>query len=216
MILPNDSLQMIVVTTPDWDSSSGTLQFFERNNTSAEWQAVDGTYPVVVGRNGLGWGDYSSGNPIKQEGDGKTPAGLFYLNLVFGYSPLPPFLKMPYVQAKESLICVDDTNSMYYNQLIDTSKLSQSEQGWQSYETMKRVDTLYQWGIVVNYNTSPVIPHRGSCIFLHLWHDSSTPTAGCTAMSLPVMEKLLMWLDFDKRPFLVQLPYSEFMKSRIF
>ncbi|OQW95545.1 MAG: hypothetical protein BWK79_02105 [Beggiatoa sp. IS2] len=212
-MLPHDSLQMMVVTTQNWDRFEGEMQLFARETLSASWQTVSSPEKVVTGKNGLGW-DYDgllSGmtGPVKQEGDGKAPAGIFYLGTVFGDAPALPFLKMPYLQISDSLVCVDDTHSKYYNCLVNLSQWTESEHDWNSDEKMKRTDALYQWGVVVNHNISPTVPGRGSCIFLHLWRDSSTPTAGCTAMSLPVMERLLAWLDINKKPILVQLPRTE-------
>jgi len=215
IILPNDSLQQIVVTTANWESVTGTLQLFARETSADSWHVIGESENVMIGRNGLGWSpDFALlglTGPFKQEGDGKAPAGVFYLNSVFGEIPAPQFLKMPYLQVEEPWICVDDIRSTYYNHLINSSLLTKSEQDWESYEQMRRIDNLYQWGIIIDYNRMPIIPGRGSCIFLHLWRDPTTPTAGCTAMSLPTMEKLLTWLDIDKKPVLVQLPQHEFI-----
>jgi D-alanyl-D-alanine dipeptidase len=201
---------MIVVTTENWESVTGTLQLFARETIADSWHIVGESENVMMGKNGLGWSPNFAllgvEGPFKQEGDGKAPAGVFYLSSVFGEVPTPPFLKMPYLQVEEPWICVDDIRSTYYNRLINSSLVAKSAQDWGSYEQMKRTDHLYQWGIVIDYNKMPIVPSRGSCIFLHLWRDSATPTAGCTAMSLPTMEKLLTWLDIDKKPVLVQLP----------
>src|SRR3954471_22791991 len=70
--------QMVVVTTPHWDSTAGTLQRFERANTRSKWRAVGVAYPIVVGRTGLAWGVGLEGDgPHKYEGDGRSPAGYF-------------------------------------------------------------------------------------------------------------------------------------------
>jgi D-alanyl-D-alanine dipeptidase len=45
---------------------------------------------------------------------------------------------------------------------------------------------------------------------LHIWKDSSTATAGCTAMPEQNLVDLLRWLDPAKRPVLIQMPRSEF------
>ena len=37
-----------------------------------------------------------------------------------------------------------------------------------------------------------------------------TPTAGCTAMERPSLERVVAWLDAKKNPYLVQLPEGEY------
>ena len=50
-------------------------------------------------------------------------------------------------------------------------------------EKLFRKDHKYDAFIPINYNTNPVIPHRGSVIFLHLTQNYE-PTAGCIAVSI--------------------------------
>ena len=67
------SLQLVVVTTKDWNTVAGKAQKFERKNETAEWKPIDESFSVVVGRNGLAWGgDVVNGmvTKITQEGDG--------------------------------------------------------------------------------------------------------------------------------------------------
>ena len=61
-------------------------------------------------------------------------------------------------------------------------------------EKMLRDDGLYKWGVFVEHNPAAA-PGAGSCIFLHIWKDSTTPTTGCTAMAEKDLVKLLRWLD---------------------
>src|ERR1043166_4651587 len=79
------SLQAVVVTTDDWNSIHGTARLIERKNTSAAWKMVGESFPIVVGRSGIGLEntcpyctdqDYP---PHKHEGDGRAPAGFFPL-----------------------------------------------------------------------------------------------------------------------------------------
>jgi len=50
------SMQVLVVTTQDWNAVDGILQAYERPQARKRWKAVGGPIPVVVGKNGLGWG----------------------------------------------------------------------------------------------------------------------------------------------------------------
>jgi len=70
----------------------------------------------------------------------------------------------------------------------------------------------YELGVYIAYNRSPTEKDRGSCIFLHIWKDPKTPTAGCTAMSQADLIKILAVLDPAKNPYLVQIPEPEIRK----
>src|SRR5436305_10846140 len=84
----NKSLQAVVVTTKDWNTVTGTARLFERKDVNADWKPIGASFPVVVGRNGLGWGDIDvkrgDNANVKREGDGKAPAGFFPLTSSFG------------------------------------------------------------------------------------------------------------------------------------
>ena len=137
----------------------------------------------------------------KHEGDGKSPAGIFKLGKVFSYHNVQ-HLKMPFVQVDTNFYCVDDVASSYYNTLI---KQDTSNHNFNSFEYMRRKDSLYEYGVWVLYNSEPVINGNGSCIFLHIWNDENSPTSGCTAMAKENMLKLINWLDEEKKPVLLQV-----------
>src|ERR1044072_6174090 len=71
--------QVVLVTTPDWDSVRGTLRRFERRGERAGWTQVGEAFEIVVGRSGLGWGagliETEGEGPSKREGDGRGAAG---------------------------------------------------------------------------------------------------------------------------------------------
>jgi D-alanyl-D-alanine dipeptidase len=215
--------QMIAVTTSSWNAVEGRLQRYERDTTHEKWRPVGEPISIVVGKNGLGWGigviatdDSNDSNvrvasdPIKREGDGKSPAGVFALGTGFGYASEPlRGLKMPYLNLTPSIECVDDTGSQYYNRIVDRSVVAPD---WKSSEHMRNVGESYRWGIVVDHNgivtegnANAPEPGGGSCVFLHIWHSHDQGTAGCTAMSQIDLEILLTWLDPTRKPLLVQL-----------
>lgn len=205
-----DSTQLIVVTTPDWDATNGVLTVHGRNNGA--WMAIGDAIPVVVGRTGLAWGDghplpLRREGPVKKEGDGKAPAGLFALSSLFGYAAPPPNAHMPYITATPTVECVDDVASPHYNTIVDTQTVPKS---WTSSENMLRGDDLYREGVIVAHNSNPPVSGRGSCIFLHLWSGPDSTTAGCTAMSADNLARLTQWLDADRHPLLLQLTQAEF------
>lgn len=209
MNVPDDVEQVLLVTTPAWDVSVGTMKLFERKGES--WKRHRVSFPVVVGRNGLGWGlglaGYKSAGPEKGEGDGRAPAGAFTLGTAFGSAPKPPpETKFHYIHAGSNDFFVDDPRSADYNTWVRVEDGSDPKTRWRSFERMARTDSLYEYGIVVNHNTDPIVKGRGSAIFLHVWRSPSSPTAGCTAMQRENMIFLLQWLDPDRKPLLIQIP----------
>ena len=198
-----DTKQLLVVTTNNWSTSSGSLQRYERDNKS--WVQVGKAIDIKLGRNGLGWGIGLHEVPkdakiMKKEGDGKAPAGIFSLKQAFGYAPFK--IDYPYEVYKETDHCVDDINSKFYNKIVDSTKI---ERDYKSHERMKFPKDYYKYGIVVDHNgiTEGAKSKRGagSCIFIHI---KNVPTAGCTVMNESEIQEVLRWLDPTAEPLLIQ------------
>lgn len=198
-----DAEQAIVVTTPGWNAVDGSLQRFEKRDGA--WHPVGDKWAIVVGKSGLGWDALTeaapSGAPVKKEGDGRSPAGVFTIGEAFGYADSSD-VKLPYRPLTESIECVDDASSQSYNQVVDRKDYANPD--WNSSEKMRSVD-VYKEGLVVNYNADHV-PDAGSCIFMHIWKGAGHGTAGCTAMDEDKLTEMMHWLDEKKKPVLVQLP----------
>lgn len=209
--------QLLIVISKDWDVAQGNLNYYENKNDRL--LKMSENIPVNLGSSGLGWGnglidfDKSIG-PIKREGDGKSPAGIFSLSYSFGYLPLDSlnWLKYPYKQVTSKIECVDDTSSKYYNTLVNTETTVKT---WISSEIMRSRGIHYKFGIFVDHNFDPPIPGCGSCIFIHIWDGLGIPTAGCTSLSEEQILKLLHWIDVKKKPLLIQLPEMEFNKLKL-
>jgi L,D-peptidoglycan transpeptidase YkuD (ErfK/YbiS/YcfS/YnhG family) len=215
--LPANFLQAVVVTTKDWSAVQGEAQLFERKDTKSEWKVVGKSFPIVVGANGLAWGDGLNEKPAnvdkslrKMEGDGKSPAGIFSLTSAFGTAEKNAKIKLPFTKLIESTECVDDVKSTHYNRIVDKFQVGNFD--WKSSEKMLEVGAQYDLGVYVAHNSNPVEKGNGSCIFLHIWKNDSTGTAGCTAMERANIENILYWLDAAKNPVLIQLPVSEYLK----
>jgi D-alanyl-D-alanine dipeptidase len=220
--VPNpDSRQLVVVTTEGWTGTTGWLRRYERVPDHPDWRQVGDSVPVVVGRAGLAWGrgiriDPRPGDPVKREGDEKSPAGEFQLSHAFGYAPADSarWLRLPYVNATPSLQCVDDPGSPRYNELV--YRPTEGEPPWRSAEDMRRPDDAYQWGVVIEHNSGWARePGAGSCIFMHVWQGPSTPTVGCTALAIHPLVALMSWLAPLRTPVLVQLPRSVYERVRV-
>ena len=214
--IPASARQLVVVITPAWDATTGSLVRYVRPSARAAWRQVGEAVPIVVGRSGLGWGrglhgdsaPRGAGGPGKAEGDGRSPAGVFRLTEAFGYAPEDSVRTgLPYRHATADLECVDDPASALYNQVIQRP----AAPDYTSHEEMRRSDALYRVGVVVAHN-DPAVPRGGSCIFLHQWSGPRSTTSGCTAMAAAPLDALVAWL----RPgaVLVQLPETPYRRLR--
>ena len=120
------------------------------------------------------------------EGDGITPIGAFPVREIFYRADriARPDSKLPLrVLEKDDGWCdaPDDPN---YNRLVKLPYPASAEQMW-------REDHLYDLVVVLGYNDDPVVPGRGSAIFLHLARPDYAPTEGCVALARPHLEALL-------------------------
>ena len=112
------------------------------------------------------------------EGDGITPVGAFPVREIFYRADrIPrPDTRLPLrTIEKDDGWCdaPDDTN---YNKLVKLPYSASAEQLW-------REDHLYDLIVVLGYNDDPVVPGRGSAIFLHLARPDYSHTQGCVALA---------------------------------
>ena len=135
-----------------------------------------------VGRNGI--------TSNKREGDGKTPSGIYSFGQAFGTAGNPGNSRS-WLQVNNNHYWVDDSNSPYYNKLVDAS---QTGIQWNSAEHLASYPTAYKYAIAVNYNTA-CTPNAGSAIFLHCSTGGST--AGCISVSQTNMIRILQSLQSD-------------------
>lgn len=205
-------LQLLVVISPDWNASNGVLCRYQRNPGSLQWKIAGEPIRVSLGKNGMAWGrgleDFTDQKGlVKREGDNRSPAGIFYVGPAYGDRQHQSHAqKMPFLFLDDDLECVDDPNSLYYNQFVDSRYVSD----WKSSEKMKKVGPMYAMGLVVQHNLHPIQPGMGSAIFMHIWSSKGAGTAGCTAMEETDLNEIVSWLDEKQNPCLVQLPSQEY------
>ena len=211
--------QLLVVVSSDWEKVEATLYRYERREETLPWERQGSPIPVVLGKNGMGWGrgviDFTSfDGPSKKEGDGKSPAGFFYLGPAFGDLNYQNdhVSTIPFMLVTEDLEWVDDPNSAYYNRVVNTDSIESPD--WVSSEKMKEVGPLYRLGLVVQHNLNPVEGGKGSAIFIHIWESENKGTHGCTAMSEGNLGEVVSWLRAEKSPCLVQMPIEEYRKRQ--
>ncbi|MGB3873535.1 MAG: L,D-transpeptidase family protein [Stenotrophomonas sp.] len=213
-----DAMQLVVVTAPTWDAPSGRLQAYDR--TDHGWQAHGAAFAVALGRSGSAWGiglhPAQTDGPQKQEGDGRSPAGVFTIGEAFGYAPRIDS-GMPYRPMLASNYCMDVPDSPLYNRIVDAEVVgADAVEG--SSEPMRLDlhndgDRRYREGFVIEHNPRAE-PGQGSCIFAHLWRTPGEATAGCTAMEPEYMAALLGWLAPAAHPLFVLLPEAEYRRLR--
>ncbi len=215
-----EAKQMIIVTAKDWNTSTGTLQRFERMSIDAPWQKVGKETAVQLGKNGMAWGTGLHEAPLTKEGlvitaEGmkRSPVGVFSIPVAFGRDEASNWsVKMPYVKITKTIFCSGDPESKNYNHLVDASK--EPKEDWSKGEDMQDYvnQGVYTYGAMISHNYSPTKPGHGSCFFIHVWRGPDKPTAGCTGMAETDTKEIVSWLDPEKNPVLVQLPetiYSE-------
>ncbi len=116
----------------------------------------------------------------KQEGDGATPIGLLRLMRVFYRAGRvkPPKCAVPVEPIAPDDGWCDDPEDPRYNCHVKIPYYGRHEALW-------RQDSVYDIIGVLDWNLRPVVPHRGSAIFLHVATPDYAPTSGCIALSLP-------------------------------
>jgi len=183
---PGDSSQRLLVVNDDASSPFAMVHALEKRE--GEWRSVFSPMEAMIGKNGFA----QPGE--KREGDGRTPSGVFPLGTAFGYEPSVE-TRMPYRQATAEDLWVDDPGADDYNKWVKKGQTKAA-----SFESMRREDLLYRYGIVIEYNTNPVVKGHGSAIFFHVWMDRGESTHGCVALSEKDMLKILRWLDPAAKP----------------
>jgi L,D-peptidoglycan transpeptidase YkuD (ErfK/YbiS/YcfS/YnhG family) len=175
--LMQSARRLVIVTVPTLASSAGSLRLFERARPDAGWKLVGAAAPVVVGARGVAWGRAfhdlaANAEPVKIEGDNRTPAGFYPIGRPFGIaaSPLAGYLRL-----QPDTVCVEDPSSPAYN-TITLKKIA----GRSPKENMWSIP-LYRRGLIVDYPTDSA--HKaGSCIFIHIWRSPLLSTHGCIVL----------------------------------
>ncbi len=181
--------QVVIVTSSSWSSTAATVQTFEKD--AGGWHAVFAPMASLIGRHGF------SAN--RTEGDGTTPTGKYSFGTMFGQQPSPG-VKFPYRQPDVQSVWVDDNASPYYNSWQENAALSGEHLASSGFARP------YAYAAVINFNMSPVVPRKGSAIFLHV--STGDPTAGCVSVAQSNVLEILRWLDPARDPVIVMGPTS--------
>jgi L,D-peptidoglycan transpeptidase YkuD (ErfK/YbiS/YcfS/YnhG family) len=144
------------------------------------------TYSCVLGRSGI--------TADKREGDLATPLGIFPLRQVFyraDHGPAPVTALPCRALIPQDGWC-DDSADPAYNCHVRLPYAGRHERLW-------REDGVYDLVLVVGYNDNPVVPDRGSAIFIHLARPDFSGTEGCVAFARHDLLVILAQLSPDNR-----------------
>jgi L,D-peptidoglycan transpeptidase YkuD (ErfK/YbiS/YcfS/YnhG family) len=179
--------QLITVEATRYKTTAASLRTWARRNGC--WVPVAGPWTARVGWNGLA--------DRRREGDGTTPTGVYTLGRIMYGNASNPGVRYRY----RRLVCGDwwneDPRSPTYNTFqhvrcgtrppfrVTTPGLWQEQRAYRHF-------------VVIEYNMRPVVPGRGSGIFLHAKTGSSTN--GCVSIPADRLVRVLRWLDPTKKP----------------
>jgi L,D-peptidoglycan transpeptidase YkuD (ErfK/YbiS/YcfS/YnhG family) len=112
------------------------------------------------------------------EGDGITPRGSFPVREIFYRADriAKPVTALALRAIEKDDGWCDAPGDPNYNRLVKLPYPASAEQMW-------RQDHLYDLVAVLGYNDDPVVPGKGSAIFLHLARPDYSATHGCVALA---------------------------------
>jgi len=126
----------------------------------------------------------------KKEGDGATPLGFFPMRECWYRADRmnTPVTKLPLKIIHPDDGWCDDPKSPDYNRHVKLPFAPSHEKLW-------RDDGVYDLIVPLGYNDDPVVPGRGSAIFMHIAKPNYLPTEGCVALAKNDLLDLLPQLD---------------------
>ena len=179
--------QLITIQVPAAESTYGTARIWRRAGRC--WIAAGGPFPARVGRNGV--------RANRREGDGTTPVGVFPIGrTMYGNEPNPG-VRFRYVRLRCGDWWVEDARSPLYNTFARVG-CGRRPPFRVATPDMAAERTAYPFLAVVEFNMRPIVPGRGSGIFLHA--QTGGPTNGCVSLRRGDLVRVLRWLRPDARP----------------
>jgi L,D-peptidoglycan transpeptidase YkuD (ErfK/YbiS/YcfS/YnhG family) len=181
-----EAQRLVLIVSSSFDTEVATMQLFERA-ANGKWQAASNPENAVVGERGIAWwptfAAYASeGEPVKDEPDLRSPAGIFPLGPSFGYGESGGPWQINLEAGQH--YCVDDVASPLYNQIVAEEEAGEGVNGEQMWEPEE-----YRRGLLIGYPTD-IQRHPGSCIFVHVWSQPGVGTAGCIGLPVKSVEKI--------------------------
>jgi L,D-peptidoglycan transpeptidase YkuD (ErfK/YbiS/YcfS/YnhG family) len=180
--VPPATTQLLTVSAPRLRTTSATFRVWRRSGEC--WQQVFGPYTARVGRNGL--------RVNRREGDGTTPIGTFPITpRMYGNAPNPG-IAFRYTRLRCGDWWVEDPASPAYNTFQRVGCGVKPPFKVTTPDMSKSVHA-YAYLAVIGFNMSPIVPGRGSGIFLHVQVHRSTN--GCVSIPRARLLRVLRWLS---------------------
>jgi L,D-peptidoglycan transpeptidase YkuD (ErfK/YbiS/YcfS/YnhG family) len=134
--------------------------------------------PVALGRGGV--------KANKREGDGATPRGTFRLKRLWWRAErhARPATLLPVQRIRPDDGWCEDPSDRHYNRPVKVPAGSKADR-------LARADTLYDFIVELDHNTRPRVTARGSAVFIHVARPRFAPTAGCVALEMSSLRRLL-------------------------
>ena len=173
--------QLVTVGAASARSTTAVVRLYRREGHC--WRRIAGPWPAHVGRNGL--------SAHHREGDGTTPLGTFAVGAVAYGVAADPGTRLAY----HVLVCGDwwdeDPASPTYNRFRHV-RCGTAPPFRGGSEALWLQTAAYAHFAVIEYNARPVVPGRGSGIFIHV--DVGRPTNGCVSLPASDLVELLRLL----------------------
>lgn len=159
------------------------------------------TYPCAIGKGGL------IAAEEKREGDGCTPVGTWPLRECWWRSDRTalPETSLPLHEiTPDDGWCDDPAHPLYNRHFSIVPVKNNAPSPWRgendlpaSFERLWREDHAYDLIVPLGYNDAPVIPGKGSAIFLHCAKENFEGTEGCVALDAEDLRKVLAHADLS-------------------
>lgn len=187
-----------------WVIAKGTLAkiYLKKSKDNNKWINILED-KAFIGRMGLG---------KTKEGDNKTPIGIFKLGIAFGINDNPG-TELTYIKVNENMYWVDDSNSKFYNKLVEIIddniiknenleyiQIYKEEIDWNTAEHLIKENIKYKYVVNIKYNQK-CEKGKGSAIFLHC--SDGMPTSGCIAISEEKLREILINIDKHTKIYII-------------
>jgi L,D-peptidoglycan transpeptidase YkuD (ErfK/YbiS/YcfS/YnhG family) len=138
--------------------------------------------PVALGRGGV--------KANKREGDGATPRGTFRAKRLWWRAErhARPATLLPAQRIRPEDGWCEDPSDRHYNRPVKVPPDSKADR-------LARADALYNFIVEIDHNTRPRVSGRGSAVFIHVARPHFAPTAGCVALDINALRRLLARLS---------------------
>lgn len=180
--------QLITVEASRYKTTSAALRLWSRGADGC-WRPVAGPWTARLGWNGIA--------DRRREGDGTTPTGVYTIGRTMYGNAASPGVRYRYRRLRCGDWWNEDPRSPTYN-TFQHVRCGTRPPFKTTTPGLWEERTAYRHFAVIEFNMRPVVPGRGSGIFLHAKRGNSTN--GCVSLSLTRLTQTLRWLDPARRP----------------